>query len=177
MPNFDPIQVILTTANGARTVTDVTLRWKGKEDFALDGPPQGAPKPLNPAQPFSLDLAPYDPTSRYRVAKLKFDPAAYASWETDAFDPWLMLVQKIRVTDVGPKDLVMNLSCTEHQQQVAHFLARVAIHVAEASAAIATTAVQFLKQTFGKPEQIPEAHAHEAHELEAHAQKASPSPN
>ena len=170
MPNFDPIQVVLTTANGALVVTDVTLSWKGSEDFVLDGSPLGVAG-LIPKQPFSLELAPFDPSSKYRVAKLKFKPEYIGSgnWHVKAFNPCVMLVQKIRVTDVGPKDLIMNFSCTEHPVQVNGFLANVALAGAQAVASAANTTVQFLKNTFGEPE--------EGHELQAPpSQEASTSP-
>jgi hypothetical protein len=123
MAEFDSVSVVLTTASGA--VPDVTVRFRGKQDFVMNAAaPSGGNANVAPSQPFSMDPSTVDPSNPgFRVAKLKFAQAAIGagpgSWHKDAFDPRLALVQVMDVKGVGPKDLKINLSCTEHPNAIA----------------------------------------------------------
>ena len=167
MIGFDPIQVVLTTANGVLVVPDVMVRRKSKEEFSLhkSAPScDAAPLPTNPVQPFSLD--PSTANGNYRVAKLKFDPAAIGpnttpGWHEDAFDLCLCLTQVIDVKGVGPLPLTINLSCTEDPLRVNGLVAKAFLAVGEVFIATVATILLLIRKKFSQPSRAIEKHAHE----------------
>jgi len=108
-----------------------------------------------------------DSDPKFQVAKLVFDPNAIGpntvpGWHRDAFDLRLSLVQVIQVNGVGPKDLMINLTCTEHQQQIANHFAATALFATEKVITVASAFAAFIKRAFARPPHPGELHGHEA---------------
>jgi hypothetical protein len=172
MPEFELSQATVTTLNGVLIVPDITVRLKSPKTFFLgqNPPPPSCPgssDPLPaPAQPF-IALVPSpsqkDPSdSSYQLAKLRFDQNAIGTWDPGAFDPCLSLVQVMQVTGLGPKDLMINLSCAVHQQQVVGHFARAALFVTEKSISVASAFANLIKRSFARPAHLDELPKHEA---------------
>jgi len=172
MPEFELSEAVVTTLNGALIVPDITVRLKSPKTFFLGQDPvppscPGSSDPLpDPAQPF-IEQVP-SPSKRdlsdpaYQVAKLRFNQNAIGTWDPGAFDRRLTIVQLMQVTDLGSKNLMINLSCSVHQQQVVGHFARTALFVTEKSIAVASAFALLIKRAFSRPTHPEELHAHEA---------------
>jgi hypothetical protein len=164
MPNFEPVNMVLTTADGQLVVPDVPVRLRTRDRFYLNRGPGGTPPsssnnqplPQLPPQPFRMDLSTPDWTNRYQESTLRFDQSALADparpadgWHVGAFDPWCQIYQWIDFESGDQKLLTINLSCTVHHLVFAdHLAAKIEVigeHVASAASAIVLKA----KRSFG----------------------------